>query len=156
MHRVKLTRAGLEKMQKELKHLKEVRRPQIIHDVATAREKGDLRENAEYDAAREAQAFLEKRIQELENQLVQVDVIDDHDIDASKVYLGATVRMKDLARKKEIVYMLVSKEEADLKGGKISVDSPVGRALLGKEAGAIVEVTIPAGVLRYEILVITR
>jgi len=156
MSRIKLTRAGLEKMQKELKHLKEVRRPQIIHDVATAREKGDLKENAEYDAAREAQAFLEKRIQDLENHLVQVDVIDDHDIDASKAYLGATIQMKDLKRKKEITYMLVSKEEADLKGGKISIDSPVGRAILGKAVGEIVEVTIPAGVLRYEILIISR
>lgn len=156
MRGIKLTRAGLEKMQKELKHLKEVRRPQIIHDVATAREKGDLKENAEYDAAREAQAFLEKRIQDLENHLVQVDVIDDHNIDASKAYLGATIQMKDLNRKKKLAYMLVSKEEADLKSGKISVDSPVGKALLGKAVGEIVEVTIPAGVLRYEILIISR
>jgi transcription elongation factor GreA len=154
--RIKLTKDGLEKIEKELKHLKEVRRPKIIHDVAVAREKGDLRENAEYDAAKEAQAFLEKRIQELENQLAHVEVIDHHAIDASKAYLGATIQLRDLKNSKEISYMLVSKEEADLKNKKISVDSPVGKALLGKGAGAVVEVTIPAGTLRYEILAISR
>ena len=154
--RIKLTKDGLEKLQKELKHLKEVKRPKIIHDIAVAREKGDLKENAEYDAAKEAQAFLEKRIQELENQLHYVEVIDTHAIDASKAYLGATIQLKDLKTHKEIAYMLVSKEEADLKSKKISMDSPVGKALLGKEVGETVEVTIQAGTLRYEILGISR
>jgi transcription elongation factor GreA len=154
--RVKLTRAGLEKLQAELKHLKEVRRPEIIQEIAVAREKGDLRENAEYDAAREAQGHLEKRIHDLDMKLMNVDIIDGQDIDATKAYLGAAVKLKDLVKDKEIVYMLVSKEEADLKHQKISVDSPVGRAILGKSVGDKVEVVIPAGRLQYEILEISR
>jgi len=156
MGAIKLTRAGLEKLQAELKHLKEDRRPVIIDAIATAREKGDLRENAEYDAAKEAQAHLEYRIQTLENQLVHVDVLDDKDIDSSKAFLGATIELKDKKRKREIKYMLVSKEEADVEEGKISVESPVGKAILGKSVGDQVQVTIPAGTLAYEIIAISR
>jgi len=154
--RVKLTRAGLEKLQEELKTLKQVKRPEVIQAIATAREKGDLRENAEYDAAREAQGYLEKRIAELEDQLSHVDILDDQNIDASKAYLGATLLLKEKKSGREITYMLVSKEEADLKEKKISVDSPVGRALLGKSVGDVVEVQVPAGALHYEIISISR
>ena len=153
---IKLTRAGLKKMQKELRYLKEDRRPIIIDAIATAREKGDLKENAEYDAAKEAQGVLEGRIAKLETVISDVDILDDKDIDASKAFLGATVELKDKKRKREIQYMLVSKEEADFEEGKISIESPVGKALLGKSVGDSVEVTIPAGTLAYEIIAISR
>ena len=156
MTRTKLTRAGLEKLQKELKLLREVKRPSVIEAIATAREKGDLRENAEYDAAREAQAHLEKRIHELEGKLSCVDILDDQDIDATRAFLGATLLLKNLPGGKKITYMLVSKEEADFKDKKISIDSPVGKALLGKSVGDLAEVKVPAGTLRYEILSISR
>jgi transcription elongation factor GreA len=153
---IKLTRAGLKKMQKELKYLKEDRRPIIIDAIATAREKGDLKENAEYDAAKEAQGHLEGRIAKLETVISDVDILDDKGIDSSKAFLGATVGLKDKKRKREIKYMLVSKEEADFEEAKISIESPVGKALLGKSVGDNVEVTIPAGTLEYEIIAISR
>jgi len=156
MKRIKLTRTGFDQLQEELKHLREVKRPRVIEAIRVAREKGDLRENAEYDAAREEQGFLEKRIAELQEQLTSAEIIDDQDIDSSKAYLGAKILLKDLKRAKEVAYMLVSKEEADLKQSKISAESPIGKALLGKSAGDIVEITIPAGTLQYEILSITR
>ncbi len=156
MKRIKLTRTGFDQLQEELKHLREVKRPRVIEAIRVAREKGDLRENAEYDAAREEQGFLEKRIAELQEQLTSAEIIDDQDIDSSKAYLGAKILLKDLKRVKEVAYILVSKEEADLKQSKISAESPIGKALLGKSAGDIVEITIPAGTLQYEILSITR
>lgn len=156
MKRVRLTREGFEKLRIQLEELRKIKRPAVIRDIAEARSKGDLRENAEYDAAKEAQAHLEKRIAELEIQLSHVEFLDDERIDATKVYLGSTVRLKDAVRNKEIEYMIVSKEEADHAHGRISMDSPVGRALLGKEAGARVSVQAPAGTLTYEILSIRR
>ena len=151
-----LTREGFERMQKELTHLKTVRRREIVEAIAVAREKGDLRENAEYDAAKNEQAHLEKRIFELENKLNHVTIIDDQDIDNTKAFLGATVHLEDLTNKREIKYMLVGKEEADLKAMRISVESPVGRAILGKSVGDEVKVTIPAGTLKYKIIKIER
>lgn len=151
-----LTREGFEKLNKELTYLKTVRRREIVEAIAVAREKGDLRENAEYDAAKNEQAHLEKRIFELENKLNHVTIIDDQDIDHTKALLGATVHLLDVTNKREIKYMLVGKVEADLKTGKISVESPVGRAILGKEVGAEVQVTIPAGTLKYKIIKIER
>ena len=153
---VHLTQQGLEKLQAELKYLKTVKRREVIEAIATARAKGDLRENAEYDAAREAQGFLEKRIAELSDQLSHVDIIDESKIDQSKAFLGATVSLKDLNNNKDLTYVLVSKEEADFKAGRISTDSPVGKALLGKSAGETVEVKIPAGTLKYKIEKISR
>ena len=153
---VHLTRQGLEKLQAELKYLKTVKRREVIEAIATARAKGDLRENAEYDAAREAQGFLEKRIAELSDQLSHVDIIDESKIDQSKAFLGAAVSLKDLNNNKDLTYVLVSKEEADFKAGRISTDSPVGKALLGKSAGETVEVKIPAGTLKYKIEKISR
>ncbi len=156
MKAVRLTRAGFTKLKAELDDLKKNRRPQVIRDIAEARAKGDLRENAEYDAAKDAQAHLEKRIADLETQLSHVEFLEDFDIDASKAYLGSVVRLKDLVRDKEIEYLLVSKEEADHAAGKISIESPVGRALLGKEKGARVTGSVPAGAFSYEILSIRR
>jgi len=153
---VRLTKQGLEKLQEELKYLKTVKRREVIEAVATARAKGDLRENAEYDAAREAQGLLEKRIAELSDQLTHVDIIDESRMDQSKAFIGATVGLKDLNNNKDLTYMLVSKEEADLKAGRISTVSPVGRALLGKSVGETVEVKIPAGTLKYKIEKISR
>ena len=153
---VHLTQQGLEKLQAELKYLKTVKRREVIEAIATARAKGDLRENAEYDAAREAQGFLEKRIAELSDQLSHVDIIDESRIDQSKAFLGAAVSLKDLNNNKDLTYVLVSKEEADFKAGRISTDSPVGKALLGKSAGETVEVKIPAGTLKYKIEKISR
>ncbi len=153
---VRLTKQGLEKLQEELKYLKTVKRREVIEAVATARAKGDLRENAEYDAAREAQGLLEKRIAELSDQLTHVDIIDESRMDQSKAFIGATVGLKDLNNNKDLTYMLVSKEEADLKAGRISTVSPVGRALLGKSVGETVEGKIPAGTLKYKIEKISR
>lgn len=153
---VRLTKQGLEKLQEELKYLKTVKRREVIEAVATARAKGDLRENAEYDAAKEAQGLLEKRIAELSDQLTHVDIIDESKMDQSKAFIGATVCLKDLNNNKDLTYMLVSKEEADLKAGRISTVSPVGKALLGKSVGETVEVKIPAGTLKYKIEKISR
>jgi len=151
-----LTQAGFEKLQKELEHLSTVKRREIAHALEVARAKGDLRENAEYDAAKNEQAHLEHRIHKLQEKLSNCKILDNSEISSDKVYLGAKVTLKDLNRKKEIVYMIVSKEEADLKDGKISSESPVGRALVGKAVGEKVEINIPAGTLKYEILKIER
>ena len=156
MMRVRLTRKGFEKIKAEIDDLKKNHRPRVIRDIAEARAKGDSRENAEYDAAKEAQAHLEKRIADLETQLSHVEILDDHDIDTSKAYLSCVVRLRDLGRNKEFEYVLVSKEEADHAAGKISIESPVGRALLGQPKGARVTVTVPAGTLSYEIISIRR
>lgn len=153
---VRLTQQGLEKLQEELKYLKTVKRREVIEAIARAREKGDLRENAEYDAAREAQGHLEKRIAELSDQLSHVDIIDDSRMDQSKAFIGATVLLKDLNNAKELTYMLVSKEEADFKAGRISVESPIGKALLGKSVGEAVEIKVPAGMLKYKIEKVSR
>ena len=153
---VRLTKQGLAKIEEELKFLKTVKRREVIEAVARAREKGDLRENAEYDAAKEAQGFLEKRIAELSDQLSHVDIIDDSRMDQSKAFIGATVILKDLNSAKELTYMLVSKEEADFKAGRISVDSPIGRALLGKSVGEAVDIKVPAGTLKYKIEKVSR
>lgn len=153
---VRLTRKGLEKLQQDLHYLRTVKRKEIIEAIARAREKGDLRENAEYDAAKEAQAYLEKRISELTDQLADVQIIDESRMDSDKAFIGATVHLVDTDKKTPLRYVLVAKEEADFKAGRISVDSPVGRALLGKAVGETVEVKIPAGMLRYRVEKIAR
>lgn len=154
--RAQLTKEGLEKLQKELHFLKTVKRKEIIQAIATAREKGDLRENAEYDVAREEQGHLEKRISELSDQLSHVEIIDENRMDASKAFIGATVYLRDLVKSVNLKYVLVSKQEASFKDGRISVDSPVGKALLGKSVGEVVEVRIPAGTMKYKIENISR
>jgi transcription elongation factor GreA len=152
----KLTQAGYEKLKNELNYLQTTKRREVIEAIATARAHGDLKENAEYDAAKNEQGMLEKRISELDAILSNASIIDDSQIDNSKAYLGATLTLHDLGRDSQIKYMLVSKEEASLKEGKISIESPVGKQLLGKAVDDLIEVTIPAGTLRYKLLKIER
>lgn len=151
-----LSREGYEKLDKELRDLKTRGRKQIARDIAEARAKGDLSENAEYDAAKEAQGHLETRIAELENTLATASILDDKNIDASKAYLLSTVTILNKKTDKEMKYTLVSKDEADFKKGKISVDSPIGQGILGKEVGDVVQIDVPAGTLELEIKKIER
>jgi len=151
-----LSKEGYEKLDKELRDLKTRGRKEIAEEISEARSKGDLSENAEYDAAKEAQGHLEKRIAELENTLATATIIDDREIDSSKAYVLSTVTILNKKSNKEMKYTLVSKDEADFKQGKISVDSPIGRAILGKEVGDVVKVKVPAGTLELEILNIER
>ena len=151
-----LSKEGYEKLDAELRDLKTRGRKEIAQDIAEARAQGDLSENAEYDAAKEAQAHLEKRIAELEHTLATSSIIDGRDIDSSKVYLLSTVTILNKLTGKEMCYKLVSKDEADFKRGMISVESPIGQGILGKEVGDVAEVNVPAGVLQLEILKIER
>ncbi len=149
------TREGLEKIQKELEHLKNVKRKEVAKQIQEAREKGDLSENAEYDAAKEAQGLLEARIAHLEGIVARARVLDTENLDLSKVRILSTVHIENLSMNKEVVYTLVSEAEANLQEGKISVTSPIGKALLGRSVGEIVEVNVPAGTLRLRIKKIT-
>lgn len=153
---VYLTREGYEKLRKELEHLKTVRRRELSKEISKARAHGDISENAEYDAAKEAQAFNEKRIAELENKLGRARIIDDENISKDEVCIGATVKLKDLDSGEALQYTLVSEVEADYSRGKISTTSPVGKGLLGHKENETVEISIPAGMLRYKILKILR
>lgn len=151
-----LSEEGMKKLKDELKQLKTVERPRISQQIAEARDKGDLSENAEYDAAKEAQGLLEMRIAKLEEVIANARLIDESQLDASKALILSTVRVRNLALKKEFTYTLVAEKEADLKLGKISVDSPIGKGLLGKSVGDVAEIIVPSGVLKLEILQITR
>jgi transcription elongation factor GreA len=151
-----LSKEGYEKLDKELRKLKTEGRKQIAEDIAEARAKGDLSENAEYDAAKEAQGHLETRIAELEDTLAKARILDDDDIDDSKAYLLSTVTVHNHTSDSEMKMTLVSKQEADFSAGKISIDSPIGKAILGKEIGDVVEVEVPAGTLKLEIKKIER
>lgn len=151
-----LSKEGYEKLDKELRDLKTRGRKEIAEEIAEARAKGDLSENAEYDAAKEAQGHLEKKIAELENTLATAQIIEKDDIDTSKAYLLSTITILNKNTDKEMKYTLVSKDEADFKKGKISVDSPIGQAILGTEIGDNVTVDVPAGTLELEILNIER
>jgi transcription elongation factor GreA len=149
------TREGLEKLKEELHDYKTVKRAEIARAISEAREKGDLSENAEYDAAKEEQGLLELKIQQLEALLASARVLDEN-LDTSKVYILSKVKVKNLKGNQEMTYQLVSQKEADLKQGKISVDSPIGKALLGKTVGDVFEVQAPAGTIKFEILDISR
>jgi transcription elongation factor GreA len=151
-----LSKEGYEKMEAELRDLKTRGRKEIAEEIAEARAKGDLSENAEYDAAKEAQGYLEKKIAELENILATSEIIDERNIDDTKAFLLSTVTILNRKTNKEMKYTLVSKDEADFKEKKISVDSPIGQAILGKEVGDVVEVNVPAGKLELEIKKIER
>lgn len=151
-----LSKEGYEKLDNELRDLKTRGRKEIAEEIAEARAKGDLSENAEYDAAKEAQGHLEKKIAELENTLATAKIIEKADIDTSKAYLLSTVTILNKKTDKKMKYTLVSKDEADFKKGKISVDSPIGQAILGTEIGDNVTVDVPAGTLKLEILNIER
>ena len=131
-------------------------RPRASQAIAEARDKGDLSENAEYDAAKEAQGLLEMKIAKLEELVANARIIDESQLDVSKVLVLSTVKLKNLANKMEITYTLVAESEADLKAGKISVSSPIGKGLLGKSVGEIAEIKVPNGTLKMEILEITR
>lgn len=151
-----LSKEGYEKLDKELRDLKTRGRREIAEEISEARAKGDLSENAEYDAAKEAQGHLESRIAELENTLATSSIIDERNIDDTKAYLLSTVTILNHNTGKEMEYTLVSKDEADFKEKKISVDSPIGQGILGKEVGDVVEVKVPAGKLKLEVKKIER
>jgi transcription elongation factor GreA len=145
----------LEHLKSDLQRLKTVERQAASKAIAEAREKGDLRENAEYDAAKEAQGLLEAKIQKLEGDLVNARIIDEGSIDTSKVSILTKVTVTNLTNKKQMTYHLVSEKEADLKLGKISVTSPIGKGLLGKQIGEVADVQVPAGRLQFKIENIT-
>lgn len=150
-----VTKETLEQMKVELQRMKSVHRPAASRAIAEAKEKGDLKENAEYDAAKEAQGLLEAKIAQFEGILANTRVIDENSIDTSKVSVLTRVTMMNLNTKKQVTYHLVSETEADLKLGKISVTSPIGKGLLGKKVGEVAEVKAPAGVLKFKIEKIT-
>jgi transcription elongation factor GreA len=152
MQRVPLTPAGFKKLQEELEKLMKVDRPKNIQAIAEARAHGDLSENAEYHAAKEQQSFIQGRIQELKAKLAMADVIDPSKIKQTKVAFGATVKVLDVEADEEYVFFLVGPEEADVKHGKISLSSPVGRALIGKDVGDTAIIKAPARTIEYEIL----
>lgn len=150
-----LTKESLEKLQAELQKMKGVDRPAAARAIAEAREKGDLKENAEYDAAKEAQGILEAKIKQLEGVIANARIVSEKDIDTSKVAILTKVTVTNMATKKTITYQIVSEKEADLKAGKISVTSPIGKGLLGKVVGEEAEVNVPAGVIKFRIEEIT-
>lgn len=146
-----ITKETLEQMKIDLQHMKGVERPAASRAIAEAREKGDLKENAEYDAAKEAQGLLEAKIAVLEGQIANARVLDESSIDTSKVSILTKVRVTNLGTKKETTYKIVSEKEADLKTGKISITSPIGRGLLGKKVGDTAEIQAPAGVIQLKV-----
>ncbi len=150
------TADGLKKLRDELNQLKDVERPRASQAIAEARDKGDLSENAEYDAAKEAQGLLEMKIAKLEEIYANARLIDESQLDTSKALVHSTVKIKNLTNGAEMKYKLVAQSEADLKSGKISVDSPIGKGLLGKKVGEVAEVQVPNGTLKFEVLEITR
>ncbi len=150
------TQEGLDKLKKEINQLKTVERPSISEQIAEARDKGDLSENAEYDAAKEAQGLLEAKISKLETILSNARVLDDSDLDNSKALILSKVKIKNVDNGMEVQYTLVAENEADLKAKKISVDSPIGKGLLGKSVGDIADIQVPSGVMKFEIIEITR
>ena len=150
------TAEGLKKLRDELNYLKDVERPRASQAIAEARDKGDLSENAEYDAAKEAQGLLELKIAKMEEIYANARLIDESQLDTSKALVHSNVRIKNVANGTEMKYKLVAQSEADLKAGKISVDSPIGKGLLGKKVGEIAEVQVPNGTMKFEILEITR
>jgi transcription elongation factor GreA len=150
------TEEGLKKLKDELHQMKAVERPSISKQIAEARDKGDLSENAEYDAAKEAQGLLEMRISKLETIVSNARVMDDSNIDTSKALILSKVKIKNLNNKAEMEYQLVAENEADLKEKKISIDSPIGKGLLGKSVGDIADVQTPGGIIQFEVLGISR
>lgn len=150
------TKEGIKKLFKELEYLKTVERKKIAKQIAEAREKGDLSENAEYDAAKEAQELLELKISKLEKNLANAKVIDEKLIDTSKVFILSKVKIKNLKNNSVMQYTIVSEKEANIKEKKISVESPIAKGLLGKKVGEIVEIKTPAGNMKFEIIEISK
>ena len=154
MEYVYISKEGLENLKKELHELKYKTRPAISQKVASAREQGDLKENAEYHAAREELSLTESKVQQLQDRVARARIVEEDDIGTDEISILNKVRLLDLKREKEIVYTLVSEDEADIKQKKISVASPVAKGLLGLKKGEIAEIQVPAGLLRYKILAI--
>jgi transcription elongation factor GreA len=153
VNKIPLTVKGAERLRAELQRLKSVERSKVIADIAEARSHGDLSENAEYDAARERQSFIEGRIAELEAKLANAQIIDPTQLDADgRCVFGATVDLEDLESGESVTYQIVGDDEADIKQGKISISSPIARALIGKYAGDVADVQAPGGVRQYEVL----
>lgn len=150
-----VTAEGLKKLKAELDQLKTIERPAISRQIAEAREKGDLSENAEYDAAKEAQGLLELKIHKLENVIANSRLIDESKLDASTVQILSKVKIKNLANGSMLQYTLVADSEADLKSGKMAIGTPIAKALLGKKKGDVVEVTVPSGKVKFEIIEIS-
>ena len=150
------TEEGLKKLRDELSQLKDIERPKASNAIAEARDKGDLSENAEYNAAKEAQGMLEMKISKLEAVLSNARLIDESQLDLSKVLVLSKVTINNLNNQMQLKYTLVAESEADLKSGKISVSSPIGKGLLGKKVGEIAEVVVPNGTIKFEIISIER
>ena len=149
------TEQGLQNLKDELNHLKNVERPNITKEIAEARDKGDLSENAEYDAAKEAQGMLEAKIAKLELQLSQARVLDESELDTSSVHLLTKVTIRNTENDMQLTYAIVPESEADLLEKKISVESPIAQGLLGKQVGEIAEIQVPSGIMKFEIVAIT-
>jgi transcription elongation factor GreA len=152
MQRVAITKQGFDRLEEELKHLKTVERPKVIEQIAEAREHGDLKENAEYHAARDKQSFIEGRIQHIEGVISHAEIIDTAQIKGKKIVFGAHIKLVDVDTEKEVAYQVVGEVEADLESGRISITSPIARGLLGKEEGDEVTITTPGGKKTYEVL----
>ena len=153
---VYLTEEGLQKLKDDLQHARTVERQKISQEIAEARAQGDLSENAEYDAAKEAQGLLEARIAKMETTIASARVVNEDEVDASKARILSNVRVMNQKANREATYTLVAPQEADLQKGRISVESPIGKGLLGKEVGDVIKVRVPAGMVAFEILEITR
>jgi transcription elongation factor GreA len=150
------TQEGLNRIKTELHQLKTVERPKISQQIAEARDKGDLSENAEYDAAKEAQGLLEARIAKMEDMLANARIVDESKMDSSKAYILSKVKIKNLANNQLMEYQLVAENEADIRQKRISVDSPIGKGLLGKAVGEVAEIEVPAGKVKFEVVEISR
>jgi len=150
------TEEGLKKLKDELHHMKTVQRPSISDQIAEARDKGDLSENAEYDAAKEAQGLLEMKISKMEAIIGNARIIDETNIDNSKVFILSKVKIRNTANDMEMEYTLVAENEADLKAKKISIDSPIGKGLLGKKVNDVADIQTPNGIMKFEIVEINR
>ncbi len=150
------TPEGLKKLKDELAHLENVERPRVSQEIADARDKGDLSENAEYHAAKEEQSLLETKIAKLKNVVANARIIDESQLDTSKVLIHSVVKIKNSANGMEFTYTLVADSESDVRNGKLSVNSPIGKGLLGKEVGDTAEIQVPNGIMNFEVLEISR
>ena len=150
------TEEGLKKLKDERAQLEQVERPRVTQEIADARDKGDLSENAEYHAAKEEQSLLETKIAKLKNVVANARIIDESQLDTSKILIHSIVKLKNLTNGMEFTYTLVADSESDVRNGKLSVSSPIGKGLLGKKAGEIAEIQVPNGIIKFEILEISR
>ncbi|NVK52447.1 MAG: transcription elongation factor GreA [Flavobacteriaceae bacterium] len=150
------TPEGLKKLKDELHHLEQVERPRVTQEIADARDKGDLSENAEYHAAKEEQSHLETKIAKLKNVIANARILDESQLDMSKILIHSVVKLKNTANGMEFTYTLVADSESDVRNGKLSVNSPIGKGLLGKQVGEIAEIQVPSGLMKFEILEISR